>query len=218
MKSWPRWRGWRRKNVKLQRGAHRFLPMERLCGLIKNTAVRHRDCANSHSFSNGVLEGGFSPASAGLNPGRARRLFACYQAVSRVLTYHITIHRPDCIRPCKEQTAFCIMIAHLKLDDRLSVLRAEDRFRTWASLDDERICLICKRKFTGRQLEIRRFGNRKYELRCPTDGCNSRPHLWISSATPLVSHVVESDWWRAANRKHERSEPVSALRTHAQRI
>jgi hypothetical protein len=110
------------------------------------------------------------------------------------------------------------MIAHLKLDDRLSVLRAEDRFRTWSSLDDERLCIICKRKFTGRQVEIRRFGNRKFELRCPTEGCNSRPHLWIYRTTPLVSHVVESDWWRAADRKHERSEPVSALRTHAQRI
>ena len=110
------------------------------------------------------------------------------------------------------------MITHLKLDDRLSVLRAEDRFRNWASLDDERICLICKRKFNGRQLEIRRVANGKYELHCPTEGCNSRPHLWIYRTTPLVSHLVESDWWRAANRKYERSEPVSALRTHAQRI
>ncbi len=110
------------------------------------------------------------------------------------------------------------MTSHLKLDDRLSVLRAEDRFRTWSSLDDERLCIICKRKFNGRQVEIRRFGNRKYELRCPTEGCNSRPHLWIYRTTPLVSHVVELDWWRAANGKHEHSEPVSALRTHAQRI
>ena len=102
------------------------------------------------------------------------------------------------------------MTSHLKLDDRLSVLRAEDRFRTWSSLDDERLCIICKRKFNGRQVEIRRFGNRKYELRCP--------HLWIYRMTPLVSHVVELDWWRAANGKHERSEPVSALRAHAQRI
>lgn len=110
------------------------------------------------------------------------------------------------------------MIAHLKLDDRLSVLRTEDRFRKWTSLDDERLCIICKRKFTGRQVEIRRFGNRKYELRCPTEGCNSRPHLWIYRTTPLVSHVVELEWWRAANRKHEPTEPISALRIHAQGI
>jgi hypothetical protein len=88
------------------------------------------------------------------------------------------------------------MIAHINLDDRLSILRAEDRFRTWRSLDDERLCIICKRKFNGRQVEICRLGNHKYELRCPTEGCNSKPHLWVSPATPLVSHVVESDWWR----------------------
>jgi hypothetical protein len=110
------------------------------------------------------------------------------------------------------------MIAHLKLDDRLSVLRAEDRFREWTSLDDERLCIICKRKFTGRQVEIRRLGNRKFELHCPTEGCNSRPHLWVSSATPLVSHVVRPHWWRATDGKFERLTPVSALRAHTQRI
>jgi hypothetical protein len=85
------------------------------------------------------------------------------------------------------------MIAHLKLDDRLSALRAQDRLRKWRSLDDERLCIICKRKFNGRQVEIRRVGNRKYELHCPTEGCDSAPHLWIYPATPLVSHVIKSD-------------------------
>jgi hypothetical protein len=88
------------------------------------------------------------------------------------------------------------MIAHLKLDDRLSVLRVEDRLRKWRSLDDERLCIICKRKFNGRQVEIQRVGNCKYELHCPTEGCNSAPHLWIYPATPLVSHVTKSDRWR----------------------
>jgi hypothetical protein len=104
------------------------------------------------------------------------------------------------------------MIAHLKLDDRLVVLRAEDRFRNWRSLDDERLCIICKRKFNGRQVEIRRLGNRKHELHCPTDGCNSRPHLWIYPATPLVSHVIKSDWWRAASKTQERRAPAPAPR------
>ncbi len=97
------------------------------------------------------------------------------------------------------------MIAHLKLDDRLSVLRAEDRFRSWRSLDDERLCVVCKRKFTGRQMEIRRLGNRKYELRCPTDGCNAVPHLWIYPATPLVAYVLELDWYRVARQEHRTS-------------
>jgi hypothetical protein len=110
------------------------------------------------------------------------------------------------------------MIVHLKLDDRLSVLRAEDRFRKWTSLEDERRCIICKRKFNGRQVEIRRLRNRKYELHCPTEGCNSRPHLWIYRATPLVSHVIKSDWWHVAGKKQERFAPVSSLQAEAYRI
>jgi hypothetical protein len=101
------------------------------------------------------------------------------------------------------------MVAHFKLDDRLSVLRAEDRFRNWRSLDDERLCILCKRKFTGRQVEIRRLRNRRYELRCPSEDCNSGPHLWIYAATPLVSHGVESDWWRAGGKNQERRTPAS---------
>ena len=110
------------------------------------------------------------------------------------------------------------MTTHLNLDDRLSILGAEDRFRTWGSLDDERLCIICKRKFNGRQVEVRRAGNRKYQLHCPTEGCNSKPHLWIYPATPLVSHVVESDWWRPAGKNQERRALVLAPQAHGQRI
>jgi hypothetical protein len=103
------------------------------------------------------------------------------------------------------------MIAYLKLDDRLSVLRAEDRVRIWRSLDDERLCIICKRKFNGRQVEIHRLGGRKYELHCPTEGCNSRPHLWIYPATALVSHAAKPSYsWRASGKKHERRTLVLA--------
>jgi hypothetical protein len=110
------------------------------------------------------------------------------------------------------------MITHLKLDDRLSILRAEDRFRNWKSLDDERVCIICKRKFNGRQVEIHRLGNRKYQLYCPTEGCNARPHLWIYPTTPLVSHVIEADWWYSASKKEERRVPESMPRERVQRI
>jgi hypothetical protein len=111
-----------------------------------------------------------------------------------------------------------IMIAHLKLDERLSILRAEDRFRRWSSLDDERLCIICKRKFNGRQVEVRRLRNRKYELHCPTEGCNSRPHLWIYPATPLVSHVAKSSWWYSASNKQEHRAAESMLRPHLQHV
>src|SRR5262249_17290982 len=73
MKSWPKYRGWRPKNVKLRRRAHLFVLTERLSGLIKNTAVLPRDCASSHSCSSTLLEGGVSPAPAGLSPGPGPR-------------------------------------------------------------------------------------------------------------------------------------------------
>jgi hypothetical protein len=110
------------------------------------------------------------------------------------------------------------MVMHLKIDERLSILRAEDRMRTWSSLDDERLCIICKRKFNGRQVEIRRLSNRKYELHCPTKGCNSRPHPWIYPTTPLVSHVAKSGWWCYAVKKHERHGMVLAPQAGAHRI
>jgi hypothetical protein len=141
-----------------------------------------------------------------------------YKGPSRILPDHTVIHRPDCARRCNEQTAFCVMVAHLKLDDRLLVLRAEDRFRKWRSLEDERLCIICKRKFNGRQVEIRRVTNRKYELHCPTEDCNSRPHLWIYPATPLVADVIESDWWRAAGKKHESRASIPALSANGPRL
>lgn len=141
-----------------------------------------------------------------------------YKTSSKVLPDHTIIHRPDCVIRCNEQTALRTMIVHLKLDDRLSVLRAEDRFRKWRSLEDERLCIICKRKFNGRQVEIRRSSNGKYELHCPTEGCNSRPPLWISSATPLVAHVIESDWWRAAGKKRESRASIPALSANGPRL
>jgi hypothetical protein len=110
------------------------------------------------------------------------------------------------------------MIAHFKLDDQLQVLRAEDRFRNWSSLDDERLCILCKRKFNGRRVEIHRLGNRKYQLRCPTEGCDSGPHLWIYPATPLVSHVIKSDWWSPFVKKQERRTSASAPRAEGHRV
>jgi hypothetical protein len=90
------------------------------------------------------------------------------------------------------------MNVHVKSDERLSIVRAEDQFRRWSSLDDERFCIVCEKKFNGRQIEIRRFANGRYELHCPTEGCNSGPHQWVYPGTPLVSDIVDPDWWRAS--------------------
>src|SRR5436190_7123275 len=38
--------------------------------------------------------------------------------------------------------------------ERLEILRAGDKLRTWSSLDDERICMLCQRILNGWQIEI----------------------------------------------------------------
>jgi hypothetical protein len=93
------------------------------------------------------------------------------------------------------------MNIHLKPDERLWVLRAEDQCRCWNSLDDERYCIVCERKFSSRQIEIRSFANGKHGLRCPTEGCNSRPHQWVYPGTPVVSDIVDPDWWHAQKKR-----------------
>ena len=135
----------------------------------------------------------------------------------KILPDHAISQCPDCGFQCTEHTARC-MIAHIRLDDRLAVLRAEDRFRTWKSLDDQRLCIICIRKFSGRQVEIRCMSAGRYELRCPTDHCNSRPHLWIYPKTPLVSHVIRSDRSRAVGRKQRYSAVAFALRPQGKHV
>jgi hypothetical protein len=102
------------------------------------------------------------------------------------------------------------MNSHLPLEDRLWILRAEDRFRRWDSLDDERLCILCERKFTGRQVEVRSLAHGKHELHCPTDGCDSGPHQWVYPGTPLISDIVDPDWWSALEKGPGRLSRISS--------
>jgi hypothetical protein len=76
---------------------------------------------------------------------------------------------------------------HVPLDERLSILRAADQFRPWNSLDDERVCILCDRHFTGRQVELTRGRSGNYQLGCPTQKCNAGPSQWVYLGNPLVS-------------------------------
>jgi hypothetical protein len=107
------------------------------------------------------------------------------------------------------------MIAHVTLDDRLSILRAGDRFRRWNSLDDQRICGVCERKFKGRQVEIRHFTGGRYTLHCPTLGCTSAPDQWLYPRAAVVSEMGEPDWWRAGKQAARRAaESMPQARRH----
>jgi len=96
------------------------------------------------------------------------------------------------------------MSPHLQSDDRLSILRAMDQFRSWSSLDDRRFCILCAKTFTGRQIEITECRGVQYELHCPTQGCNSRPHQWVYPGNPLISDAAYADWWRAFGEERKR--------------
>jgi hypothetical protein len=109
------------------------------------------------------------------------------------------------------------MIAHVTLDDRLSILRAGDRLRRWASLDDQRVCSVCQRKFKGRQVEIRCLPSRRLTLHCPTLGCPSRMHQWLYPRAPVVSEIAEPDWWRVG-KQPARRQMESTLKAHGHRV
>jgi hypothetical protein len=83
-----------------------------------------------------------------------------------------------------------------KSDDPLSILKTCDHFRHWATLDEERTCVVCGRAFNGHEVRIVKRGN-DYRLRCPTRDCESGVHHWVYTGNPLISETACADWWRA---------------------
>ena len=117
---------------------------------------------------------------------------------SRVFTYPVIIHLSDCANTWSRQRYGMAIQPHLPLDERLLILRSVDQFRAWTSLDDERVCVLCERKFSGRQVRITRTrGGRGFQLHCPSEGCNAGPGQWVYPGNPLVSETAYQDWQRA---------------------
>src|SRR5438552_16925681 len=104
------------------------------------------------------------------------------------------------------------MIAHINLDDRLSILRVEDPSRSWNSLDDQRVCVSVRRKFKRRQVDIRRLPRGKFKLCCPTLGCLSTPLQWHYARPAVLSDRVETHWRHSGPNKTQRRAPGSTLR------
>ena|SRR6266513_1671724 len=61
--------------------------------------------------------------------------------------------------------------------ERLEILRGVDVQRHWSSLDEKRVCVICEKIITGRQIEIR-GGPDHYSLHCPTEDCPAAFSQW----------------------------------------
>jgi len=71
------------------------------------------------------------------------------------------------------------MDSHLPPEEKLAVLRTADPRRKWHSLDDRRVCVLCDRTITGRQIEVRRDASGRCSVHCPTEGCPSVPADWF---------------------------------------
>ena len=67
----------------------------------------------------------------------------------------------------------------LTAEERLKILRAGDKLRTWSSLDDERLCVLCERILSGRQIKISRDQRGRYLLKRPSSGCDSFAAHWL---------------------------------------
>ncbi len=82
--------------------------------------------------------------------------------------------------------------------DKLEILQSLDHFRTWRywkSLDDQRVCILCAKKFNGHEVQITRSENGTYQLHCPTKDCNSGPHQWVYPDAPQIPDTNEPGWW-----------------------
>ena len=98
-----------------------------------------------------------------------------------------------------------------KLADKLSILQANDHFRGWHTLDDERVCAICDRKFSGNEVVILiSLTGDDVEVRCPTPDCQSRVHQWVHPANPHLYEKSQEDWWDALSSNSESDNTGSA--------
>ena len=110
------------------------------------------------------------------------------------------------------------MIAHINVDDRLSILRVGDPFRSWNSLDDQRVCVLCRRKFKGRQVDVRHLPGGRFKLCCATLGCMSALHQWRYVKAPVASDLVKMHLPHHLAKKGQRRTQESTLRMQPCRI
>lgn len=84
----------------------------------------------------------------------------------------------------------------LSNDEKLALLRGTDEGSYWYSLDDKRICAICERTLSGRDIRFQATGNGGYRLRCPTEDCPSDATQWLVWRNPpeADSCVEHAEW------------------------
>ncbi|HSV62783.1 MAG TPA: hypothetical protein VLH83_05515 [Chthoniobacterales bacterium] len=93
------------------------------------------------------------------------------------------------------------MIEPVLPEEKLAILQASDLRRKWHSLDDRRVCVLCDRTITGRQIEVTREPGGTFSVHCPTEGCPALPSDWFyqgnacsTSNSPPV-RMSEANMW-----------------------
>lgn len=84
----------------------------------------------------------------------------------------------------------------LSAEDKLDALREGDPAHPWESLDDRRVCVLCEKSFSGRQIEASKTASGRVRLRCPSEGCTGTPREWVRPGNPLISEQAWHDWAR----------------------
>jgi hypothetical protein len=87
------------------------------------------------------------------------------------------------------------MGSHPNSEERLGILRTIDQGHRWYSLDDKRVCIVCERVFSGRQVEFdprQRPGD--YTAHCPTPGCPSDPSHWFFFVPPQPALSTDGEF------------------------
>lgn len=80
--------------------------------------------------------------------------------------------------------------------DQLRTLRQHDTVRTWRSLDDQRVCVLCGREFRGRDIYVHTEHD-QISCHCPTPGCLGQLHHFVFPGNPLIDPEVWNDWMLA---------------------
>ncbi len=101
----------------------------------------------------------------------------------------------------------------LTSEDKLDALRKSDPSLRWASLDDRRVCVLCERAFSGRQVDASVTPRGRVRLRCPSEGCAGTPRAWVRAGNPLVSKDLWKDWTRVIDGGKRQRIRATSVRT-----
>jgi hypothetical protein len=105
-----------------------------------------------------------------------------------------------------------MMQTHFPPEERLAILKAADSARKWYSLDDKRVCVICDRVFTGRQIDIQSDRKGRYFLACPTPACPSNISHWF------LCEVSPAQYREASNGEQREFSVLSRIKNQSEKM